>query len=780
MFVVSVLNRCHGDGPSLRDDSVNKRRKMTQGKENKHKTTVQTDNQEKENACGEAGLPHAAEERGNRKLVSCSAGLQVTSADVAQNQTDLRDAQLENDDAYELPALCSLIVQRYEGDTCEGQFHGAGVALFEGGAGYKGMFSKGLMDGRGVFTQAGGLKYEGEFVCNMPMGQGTYTWPDGSSYKGDVYDAIRHGTGTYTCANNGVSYTGQWDRGTRHGKGVVYYNQDETSWYKGDWVKNNREGGGTRRYPSGNIYSGEWKSNLRHGEGTMRWLELGQQYVGMWQNGVQHGRGTHVWILRRADGSQYFQSNRYTGGFLQGHRHGQGSFYYACGAIYEGEWRKNEKHGKGKFTFEDGRVFEGEFVEDQMMTHKAPTLRPGSSFLGPDMALNIECLLEEFPERKRDAERRKVESEMSKQSGELRSVYAFYSRLGHAHSPENSFRLSRLQLWRLLKDCNIHHHGVTLTQMNRFARGCATTAEIHSPFTPVLLRTILSCLVVVAYHIYHKDMTSQDNLLAACFNKLMTDNICPNAKNVKGFLFRQPDCAAVAVSYSEKCWEVYQTYCRVSAASREEQTMTGRHLLRMFKDLHLLDNQLTSARLLQIIAAESREPSNPSACLDLEITFLEFFEVLLGSAEVKCRQVLPAGRDAEASETTNSPPRPTSDAAELSTARDVESQQAVKTKVNEGRPRAEGKRSCVPVERTGEGKVVRTRGIEAKDREVELWNQTIHQFFNHFFFPAFEHNQLLSRYMKEDAQRHVALQRHVATETSLYRETGRGGVRADE
>lgn len=34
----------------------------------------------------------------------------------------------------------------------------------------------------------------------------------------------------------------------------------------------------------------------------------------------------------------------------------------------------------------------------------------------------------------------------------------------------------------------------------------ATTAEIHSPFTPVLLRRLLSCLVVVAYHIYHKDM----------------------------------------------------------------------------------------------------------------------------------------------------------------------------------------------------------------------------------------------------------------------------------
>lgn len=29
---------------------------------------------------------------------------------------------------------------------------------------------------------------------------------------------LRHGTGTYTCASNGVTYTGQWDEGKRHGK----------------------------------------------------------------------------------------------------------------------------------------------------------------------------------------------------------------------------------------------------------------------------------------------------------------------------------------------------------------------------------------------------------------------------------------------------------------------------------------------------------------------------------------------------------------------------------
>ncbi|CAK6978754.1 radial spoke head 10 homolog B [Scomber scombrus] len=743
-------------------------------------------------------MKQIAKERETVKLISCSARLKLSSLDVEEED------QPEDDGAYQLPALFNLTVQRFEGETCDGQLHGEGVACYEGDHVYKGKFSMGLMDGSGVFTWAGGLKYEGEFVCNMPLGQGTYTWPDSSSYKGEVYNGVRHGSGTYTCAKNGMSYRGQWHQSKRHGKGAVYYNQDKTSWYKGDWVKNNREGWGVRYYPSGNIYSGEWKNNVRNGEGTMRWLKLGQRYDGQWQDGVQHGRGTQTWILRRMDGSQYCQSNQYTGDFVRGQRHGRGSFSYAGGAIYEGEWKNDKKHGQGKFTFKDGRVFDGEFVDDQMMTpnlcgNRAPTphgVVPMSSedvsILGPDMSVNIERLMEKIPERKRDAERKQMEFVMLRHNKELKSIYSFYSRLGHTQSPDNTFLLSRMQLWRLLKDCNIHHHGITLTQLDLYTREDAAPAEIHSPFTPMLLCRLLSCLAVAAYHIYHKDMVSQKYLLAACFSKLLTDDIMPNAMIVKGFLFKQPECsAAVSVNYLKKCWEVYQAYCRVSAAPRDDLTMTWRHLLWMFKEFHLLDNKLTTARLLEIITADSPDPSDPSSCLDLEITFLEFFEALLGSAEVKCQQVSggleeslsPSNTEAEATRnspkeeaseknlpTTNSPPQTTaapvnssdspevsspksveaersSNTPELSTAQDLESQQ------EPGHPKSES---------AGEGQDGQTKEVEAKDSQLELWIQKIHQFFIHFFFPAFDHHQLVTSNMKEEklrqeAQRHIAL-----------------------
>lgn len=55
-----------------------------------------------------------------------------------------------------------------------------------------------------------------------------------------------------------------------------------------------------------------------------------------------------MWILKREDGSRYSQSNQYVGDFVCGHRHGHGTFYYADGAVYEGEWRNNKKHGQVK------------------------------------------------------------------------------------------------------------------------------------------------------------------------------------------------------------------------------------------------------------------------------------------------------------------------------------------------------------------------------------------------------------------------------------------------
>lgn len=49
----------------------------------------------------------------------------------------------------------------------------------------------------------------------------------------------------------------------------------------------------------------------------------------------------------------------------------------------------------------------------------------------------------------------------------LRKIYSFYSCLGYEESPDNTYIMSRMQFWRLLKDCRLHSMDTSLMQMDR-------------------------------------------------------------------------------------------------------------------------------------------------------------------------------------------------------------------------------------------------------------------------------------------------------------------------
>ena len=51
--------------------------------------------------------------------------------------------------------------------------------------------------------------------------------------------------------------------------------------------------------------------------------------------------------------------NKYVGEFLNGKKHGQGTFTFISGSIYVGEFRNGMKNGQGILTYPDGRVKEG-------------------------------------------------------------------------------------------------------------------------------------------------------------------------------------------------------------------------------------------------------------------------------------------------------------------------------------------------------------------------------------------------------------------------------------
>uniref|UniRef100_UPI00398EE731 radial spoke head 10 homolog B isoform X4 n=1 Tax=Pristiophorus japonicus TaxID=55135 RepID=UPI00398EE731 len=470
-----------------------------------------------------------------------------------------RKPQEAPDIYYEEPILTKLIVASYVGATIRGLYEGIGIAHFQGGHVYEGMFSEGLMHGRGTYTWLNGIKYEGDFSMNTPTGHGTYTWTDGSTYIGEVQNGIRHGQGIFTSADRSISYSGEWNQAKRHGKGTIYYNQEGSSWYQGDWVNNVREGWGVRRYKTGNVYEGEWKNFARNGEGTMSWISTNEEYTGQWQNGIQHGFGTHTWFLKRVPGSQYPLRNEYVGQFVMGARQGHGKFFYASGAVYMGEWASNKKHGSGTFVFKNGHTFEGEFFEDRMV---------------------------EFPHFSIDGIK----------TPDLSTI--------RTQSPLETGKFTSVQ-------------------------------DTHSPFETLLLGKFLSYIVILAYHIYHKEHQGPGPVLVACFSKLMTKNLIPYACNVNGNLFQERQSTEIALGYVNKCWEVYRVYCEQTRRPPNTNIMTMRHFIWMLKDLNLLNRHLTATRIVEILSEDNPAVSDGIYNnMNIEMVFLEFLEALLACAAV--------------------------------------------------------------------------------------------------------------------------------------------------
>uniref|UniRef100_A0A2K6RQK6 Uncharacterized protein n=1 Tax=Rhinopithecus roxellana TaxID=61622 RepID=A0A2K6RQK6_RHIRO len=235
-----------------------------------------------------------------------------------------------------------------------------------------------------------------------------------------------------------------------------------------------------------------------------------------------NGFGTHTWFLKRIPSSQYPLRNEYIGEFVNGHRHGRGKFYYASGAVYDGEWVSNKKHGTGRLTFKNGRVYEGAFSNDhiagfpdlevefiscldlspgvaQRLSRSAELIRKldGSeshSVLGSSIELDLNLLLDMYPEAARPEEKKQVKSFL------LVSIASWGNIAGDCCHVLNLFFV-------FLVEMEFHHvaQADILSNFLILATNDIPVEEIHSPFTTILLRTFLNYLLRLAYHIYHEE-----------------------------------------------------------------------------------------------------------------------------------------------------------------------------------------------------------------------------------------------------------------------------------
>jgi len=165
----------------------------------------------------------------------------------------------------------------------------------------------------------------------------------------------------------------------------------------------NFSGLGKAQYLNGDAYDGSYVEGFRKGKGTYVWKKFGDSYEGEWggqgleknlhQDNKKHGFGKMTYRNLGGDEEEDAggdddavkmpRGGTYLGWYHNGVRgcaeeldpaeskQSQGTFTYANGDIYVGQWRKGKKHGKGTYFYaKDGSKLVGDWVEGKMQVGK--------------------------------------------------------------------------------------------------------------------------------------------------------------------------------------------------------------------------------------------------------------------------------------------------------------------------------------------------------------------------------------------------------------------------
>ena len=111
--------------------------------------------------------------------------------------------------------------------------------------------------------------------------------------------------------------------------------------------------------------------DCENGVGTYVWAD-GNKYEGDWVDGEMHGTGIFTWV----------SGNKYVGDFVDDTGTGEGTFTVPGVYVYTGDHIDYYFTGKGTMVYADGGVYVGEWLEDDRhgqgkMTHADGTIEEG-------------------------------------------------------------------------------------------------------------------------------------------------------------------------------------------------------------------------------------------------------------------------------------------------------------------------------------------------------------------------------------------------------------------
>jgi len=147
-------------------------------------------------------------------------------------------------------------------------------------------------------------------------------------YRGEFLQGQYHGSGRLEYLDGGEIYKGNWVRGKKRGRGIMWSRS-------AFWSSTNN---------IYDIYIGNWRNDRRNGLGTQAFMI--QDWV--------EDRNSETWLINNTE--------NYTGELVNDIFNGVGTYRWADGTKYTGGWAAGKKHGRGYYDFgtgiRSGRIFE--------------------------------------------------------------------------------------------------------------------------------------------------------------------------------------------------------------------------------------------------------------------------------------------------------------------------------------------------------------------------------------------------------------------------------------
>ena len=98
----------------------------------------------------------------------------------------------------------------------------------------------------------------------------------------------------------------------------------------------------------------------------------GDIYVGDWRDGKRNGQGTNTWP----------NGEKYVGEYKDDKRNGQGTYTLPNGEKYVGEYKDDKRNGQGTNTWPDGGTYVGEYRDGKRNGQGTTTYANGTTYVG--------------------------------------------------------------------------------------------------------------------------------------------------------------------------------------------------------------------------------------------------------------------------------------------------------------------------------------------------------------------------------------------------------------